>query len=90
MCVRVPCALVRLCPASGWRAAGKWGDYKCDVPHRTVLNLFEHLKATQDQFDWIYWTGDVTPHNIWNQTRTGTVTALSMLSRTEILLYFNT
>lgn len=21
------------------------------------------------QFDWVYWTGDLPPHNVWNQSR---------------------
>lgn len=21
------------------------------------------------QFDWVYWTGDLPAHNVWNQTR---------------------
>ena len=30
-------------------AAGYWGDYKCDVPHQTLVNLMEHLAVTKDQ-----------------------------------------
>ena len=58
---------------SGKTAAGPWGDYNCDVPNRTIVHLFENLRNNSDQFDWVYWTGDITAHNIWNQTRTGTV-----------------
>uniref|UniRef100_A0A1X7T6L3 Saposin B-type domain-containing protein n=2 Tax=Amphimedon queenslandica TaxID=400682 RepID=A0A1X7T6L3_AMPQE len=38
-------------------SAGAWGDAHCDIPLQTVVNLMEHLNATQDQFDWIYLTG---------------------------------
>lgn len=60
-------------------AAGPWGDYNCDVPGKTIQHLFQHLQSIQDQFDWIYWTGDMTPHNIWNQTRKGTLDQLKHL-----------
>lgn len=30
--------------------AGKWGDYRnCDLPPRTMDNLFSHLQSIQDQ-----------------------------------------
>ena len=32
------------------------------------------------QFDLIYWTGDLPPHNIWNQTREGQQSALDYLT----------
>lgn len=25
-------------------AAGKWGDYKCDIPERTVVSMLEHVR----------------------------------------------
>ncbi|XP_019855307.1 PREDICTED: sphingomyelin phosphodiesterase-like [Amphimedon queenslandica] len=51
-------------------SAGFWGDPRqCDLPMQTLLNLIEYLNDTQDQFDWIYLTGDLPPHNIWNQTQ---------------------
>ncbi len=54
-------------------AAGPWGDYNCDVPNRTVVHLFQTLQRMKDDFDWVYWTGDLTAHNVWQQTREGTV-----------------
>ena len=51
------------------RAAGHWGDYNCDLPLWTANNLFEHLAQHKDEFDWIYWTGDLPPHNVWDQTK---------------------
>ncbi|XP_019855309.1 PREDICTED: sphingomyelin phosphodiesterase-like isoform X3 [Amphimedon queenslandica] len=54
-------------------SAGAWGDAHCDIPLQTVVNLMEHLNATQDQFEWIYMTGDLPAHNDWSQTRSGQV-----------------
>lgn len=29
------------------------------------------------QFDWVYWTGDLPPHNVWNQSRENQVRRVS-------------
>uniref|UniRef100_A0A1X7UA88 Saposin B-type domain-containing protein n=1 Tax=Amphimedon queenslandica TaxID=400682 RepID=A0A1X7UA88_AMPQE len=50
-------------------SAGYWGEPLCDLPMQTLINLMEHFNDTQDQFDWIYLTGDLPPHNVWNQTQ---------------------
>ena len=62
------------------RPAGHWGDYKCDLPLRTVDNLFEHLALHKDEFDWIYWTGDLPAHNVWDQTKLQQLEILKLLS----------
>ena len=67
-------------PAPPGRPAGHWGDYKCDLPLWTANNLFEHLAKHKDQFDWVYWTGDLPPHNVWNQTRNEQLELLQLLS----------
>lgn len=51
-------------------AAGRWGDYrKCDTPKRTVDNMLTHISTTHPDIDYILWTGDLPPHDVWNQTR---------------------
>ena len=47
--------------------AGKWGDYKCDVPHHTMKNMFDYIGDHLDEMkvDFITWVGDNGPHNIW-------------------------
>lgn len=51
-------------------AAGRWGDYrKCDTPKRTVDNMLTHISTTHPDIDYIIWTGDLPPHDVWNQTR---------------------
>lgn len=64
LCCRVPNPI-----GSGSTAAGYWGDYNCDTPLQTLENLMQYLASNQDTFDWIYWTGDLPPHNVWNQSR---------------------
>ncbi|XP_044735214.1 sphingomyelin phosphodiesterase isoform X2 [Chrysoperla carnea] len=52
------------------QAAGKWGDYrKCDTPKITIDNMLKHIADTHPDIDYIIWTGDLPPHDIWNQTR---------------------
>ena len=50
--------------------AGKWGDYKCDIPHMTMKNMFDFIAENQDELktDFITWTGDNSAHNIWDNT----------------------
>ena len=62
------------------RLAGHWGDHNCDLPLWTANNLFEHLAQHKDEFDWIYWTGDLPAHNVWNQTRSEQLELLGILS----------
>lgn len=51
-------------------AAGRWGDYrKCDTPKRTIDNMLQHISSTHPDIDYILWTGDLPPHDVWNQTK---------------------
>uniref|UniRef100_A0A1B6CHV1 Saposin B-type domain-containing protein n=1 Tax=Clastoptera arizonana TaxID=38151 RepID=A0A1B6CHV1_9HEMI len=51
-------------------AAGRWGDYrKCDTPKKTVDHMLQHISTTHPDVDYILWTGDLPPHDVWNQTR---------------------
>ena len=62
------------------RLAGRWGDHLCDLPLQTANNLFEHLALHKDEFDWVYWTGDLPAHNVWNQTRSEQLVLLGLLA----------
>ena len=46
---------------------------------QTLVNLMEHLNDTSDQFEWIYLTGDLPAHNIWDQTKSGQVSILKKI-----------
>ncbi|XP_050417111.1 sphingomyelin phosphodiesterase [Patella vulgata] len=68
-------------PAKGVPGAGKWGDYRnCDTTSWTLDNMFQHLVNISDQFDFVLWTGDLPPHNVWNQTRTDQLGILDTLT----------
>ncbi|XP_076061027.1 sphingomyelin phosphodiesterase-like isoform X3 [Oratosquilla oratoria] len=52
------------------KAAGLWGDYrKCDTPLRTINSMLENIAYLHPDIDYIIWTGDLPPHDVWNQTR---------------------
>ncbi|XP_058792161.1 sphingomyelin phosphodiesterase-like [Phymastichus coffea] len=57
-------------PSSPATTAGKWGDYrKCDSPKILLENAFQHIVDTHKDIDYIIWTGDLVPHDTWNQTK---------------------
>ncbi|KPM07774.1 hypothetical protein QR98_0062760, partial [Sarcoptes scabiei] len=50
--------------------AGYWGDYRdCDVPLRLVEETFKSIRHNHPDLEYVLWTGDIPPHDIWNQTR---------------------
>jgi sphingomyelin phosphodiesterase len=51
-------------------AAGVWGDYHCDLPVETAELMFLYVKNMHpaQKPDLVFWTGDNTPHDIWNQS----------------------
>ncbi|KAL1477764.1 hypothetical protein MTO96_035490, partial [Rhipicephalus appendiculatus] len=50
--------------------AGRWGDLRhCDVPFRTLDNMLEHIGSQGRKPDFVYWTGDLPPHDMWKPTR---------------------
>ncbi|XP_019613437.1 PREDICTED: sphingomyelin phosphodiesterase-like [Branchiostoma belcheri] len=66
---------------AGPTPAGKWGDYRyCDTPLWTLENLLQHLAQEQSQFDYAVWTGDVPPHDVWNQSRSDQLHVLDTVS----------
>jgi len=57
--------------AENWEdGAEAWGNYNCDLPKETAELLFMYLKNMHpsEKPDLIFWTGDSTPHDVWNQT----------------------
>ncbi len=54
-------------PADPKDAAGEWGSYLCDPPRNIVTAMFEFMRD-EIQPDVLFWTGDMTPHNVWSNT----------------------
>ena len=51
----------------GDKAAGYWGDYECDMPIHTFANMLDFI-ASDVQPDMLFWTGDNSAHNVWDNT----------------------
>eukprot|EP00698_Gefionella_okellyi_P022364 TRINITY_DN7403_c0_g1_i1.p1 TRINITY_DN7403_c0_g1~~TRINITY_DN7403_c0_g1_i1.p1 ORF type:complete len:572 (-),score=106.93 TRINITY_DN7403_c0_g1_i1:145-1860(-) len=54
---------------NGTRKAGYWGDYHCDLPQHTLENLLQHIASLDPKPDFVVWTGDNPPHDLWMQTQ---------------------
>ncbi|XP_004366050.2 sphingomyelin phosphodiesterase [Capsaspora owczarzaki ATCC 30864] len=56
--------------------AGLWGDYQCDMPYRTVEAMFRSIAQSSPKIDYVFMTGDIPAHNVWNQSRDDQLTSL--------------
>lgn len=56
-------------PAQDDVVAGVWGSNfgLCDIPQKTFESLMEYV-VSEIKPDIIFWTGDNSSHNIWNNT----------------------
>ncbi|PNF14909.1 hypothetical protein B7P43_G04318 [Cryptotermes secundus] len=54
-------------PGNPDTAAGYWGDYRsCDIPWQAVQNTLHQIKGNHEKIDYIYMTGDIVDHGIWD------------------------
>lgn len=61
-----------------------WGDFRtCDIPRWTAEAILDYLVQTEKTIDWIYFTGDIAPHDVWQQTKTKDLEEISLT--TELL-----
>ena len=63
--------------------ANYWGSYPCDTPIQTLDNWARLMNW--NNIDWTYWTGDVLPHDSWNDSR-----VKSFQTSKVIINYFKT
>lgn len=60
--------------------AGIWGNYKCDLPEIMLDNLLTHLATNYSaDLDFIFWTGDNPPHDIWMESRESQIASTQYL-----------
>ena len=57
--------------------AHKWGEFQCDLSVVLLHNFMEKVVAMKEEYDVIYVTGDLPPHNVWNQSREDQKNAMS-------------
>lgn len=55
-----------VCCRQGSGNAGTWGDYNCDLPIKTFEAALMQLQTLNPDF--VIITGDMPPHDIWNQS----------------------
>jgi sphingomyelin phosphodiesterase len=53
---------------NGTAPAGHYGNYKCDLPLVTLDVVVESIASLDPQPDFIIYTGDNSPHDLWNET----------------------
>ncbi|XP_003402022.1 sphingomyelin phosphodiesterase 1 isoform X1 [Bombus terrestris] len=57
--------------------AGFWGDYNsCDTPWHAITDALNHIKDTHQDIDFIYFTGDIIDHGVWETSKEGNVQSL--------------
>lgn len=50
------------------RAAGYWGDIRCDIPQRVYESMLDFVKEDIKP-DAFLWTGDNSKHDVWKSTQ---------------------
>lgn len=69
-------------PKTGESGAGFWGDYRtCDLPPWTTESMLTYIVQNEAQIDWIYFTGDIAPHDVWQQTEKKDLDEISFTTR---------
>ena len=53
------------------RAAGPFGDYYCDAPRGLLEDMLDFIsqRGGLPAIDYVFWTGDITPDDVWASTR---------------------
>ena len=60
--------------------AGFWGDYEpCDTPWNAVVDALTHINDTHKDIDYIYFTGDIIDHGIWETSKEGNIESLKKI-----------
>ncbi|XP_072757179.1 sphingomyelin phosphodiesterase-like [Anoplolepis gracilipes] len=60
------------------KVAGYWGDYNsCDSPWHAVVDVLEYIRATHQNISYVYFTGDVVDHGIWETTLEGNIESIN-------------
>ncbi|KAK9304244.1 hypothetical protein QLX08_004248 [Tetragonisca angustula] len=60
--------------------AGFWGDYNsCDTPWHAITDALKHMKDTHRGIDFIYFTGDIIDHGVWETSKKGNIQSLTKI-----------
>ncbi|XP_019869061.1 sphingomyelin phosphodiesterase [Aethina tumida] len=71
--------------------AGRWGAYRsCDSPGIIIENMLTHIAKEHPDIDYIIWTGDLPPHDIWNQTKESNLEIIQTMAEMMSEIFPNT
>lgn len=74
------CCRKEVASSNDAKKAGYWGDYrKCDMPWHTVEQALKHIAEQHSDADFIYYTGDFVPHNVWDTTMESNIDVVSRM-----------
>ncbi|XP_066583446.1 sphingomyelin phosphodiesterase-like [Prorops nasuta] len=60
------------------KLAGYWGDYNhCDSPWHAVTDVLDHINSTHKDIEYVYFTGDIIDHGVWETAKDGNVEILT-------------
>ncbi|XP_018375510.1 PREDICTED: sphingomyelin phosphodiesterase 1-like [Trachymyrmex cornetzi] len=60
------------------KVAGYWGDYNyCDSPWHTVVDVLDHVTAEHQNISYVYFTGDIIDHGVWETSIEGNIESLN-------------
>ncbi|CAF0859177.1 unnamed protein product [Adineta ricciae] len=77
-------------PGANQTGAGFWGDYRgCDLPYWTAEALLKRIVEVEKDIDFIYYTGDLPPHNVWNQSRSDQLYSINTINQLLVTLFPN-
>lgn len=82
-CQEPLCCRAQSTPQDNSPLAGRWGDYKCDIPMETFDNMLQQAATTHKDIDYILWTGDIPAHDLWDENEE-TVTKIIRATSTKI------
>ncbi|CAF2554038.1 unnamed protein product [Rotaria sp. Silwood2] len=76
-------------PVPSHTGAGFWGDYRnCDIPYWTAEVILKYA-AKLENIDFIYYTGDLPAHNVWNQSRSDQLYSLNTINNMLATIFPN-
>lgn len=76
-------------PTEPERQAGIWGSYQCDLPPATLVLMFKYI-AEEIKPDILIWTGDNSPHVIWENDHEEVVSATRNITEMIQFAFKNT
>lgn len=75
VCDKPLCCRSDSIPLNETKPAGYWGSYgECDIPMHTfesTLRAINDIRKREGSIDYLIWTGDIQPHDVWMQTKEG-------------------